>query len=357
MACQSYDANYKALIILQKTSLVLLNSAIHLLNGQINTGMRPKQHSYRHLPAAQPRALGSLPAWPYNRRTLFVELVMPNLHLADLTAEIEANVRRALAEDIGSGDITARLIPAERLAKATIITRDNAVISGTAWVDAVFRQLDPRVAVHWQVADGERVSPNQVLFHLEGPARSLLSGERSALNFLQMLSGVATHAQQLADQVAQTQVKLLDTRKTLPGLRLAQKYAVTCGGCHNHRIGLYDAFLIKENHIAACGGIAQAISAAHKIAPGKPVEIEVESLAELKEALAAGADIIMLDELSLDDMREAVRLNDGKAKLEASGGINESTLLPIAETGVDYISIGAMTKDVKAVDLSMRLSL
>ena len=357
MACQSYDANYKALIILQKTSLVLLNSAIHLLNGQINTGMRPKQHSYRHLPAAQPRALGSLPAWPYNRRTLFVELVMPNLHLADLTAEIEANVRRALAEDIGSGDITARLIPAERLAKATIITRDSAVISGTAWVDAVFRQLDPRVAVHWQVADGERVSPNQVLFHLEGPARSLLSGERSALNFLQMLSGVATHAQQLADQVAQTQVKLLDTRKTLPGLRLAQKYAVTCGGCHNHRIGLYDAFLIKENHIAACGGIAQAISAAHKIAPGKPVEIEVESLAELKEALAAGADIIMLDELSMDDMREAVRLNAGKAKLEASGGINESTLLPIAQTGVDYISIGAMTKDVKAVDLSMRLSL
>ena len=357
MACQSYDANYKALIILQKTSLVLLNSAIHLLNGQINTGMRPKQHSYRHLPAAQPRALGSLPAWPYNLRTLFVELVMPNLHLADLTAEIEANVRRALAEDIGSGDITARLIPAERLAKATIITRDNAVISGTAWVDAVFRQLDPRVAVHWQVADGERVSPNQVLFHLEGPARSLLSGERSALNFLQMLSGVATHAQQLADQVAQTQVKLLDTRKTLPGLRLAQKYAVTCGGCHNHRIGLYDAFLIKENHIAACGGIAQAISAAHKIAPGKPVEIEVESLAELKEALAAGADIIMLDELSMDDMREAVRLNAGKAKLEASGGINESTLLPIAQTGVDYISIGAMTKDVKAVDLSMRLSL
>ena len=357
MACQSYDANYKALIILQKTSLVLLNSAIHLLNGQINAGMRPKQHSYRHLPAAQPRALGSLPAWPYNRRTLFVELVMPNLHLADLTAEIEANVRRALAEDIGSGDITARLIPAERLAKATIITRDNAVISGTAWVDAVFRQLDPRVAVHWQVADGERVSPNQVLFHLEGPARSLLSGERSALNFLQMLSGVATHAQQLADQVAQTQVKLLDTRKTLPGLRLAQKYAVTCGGCHNHRIGLYDAFLIKENHIAACGGIAQAISAAHKIAPGKPVEIEVESLAELKEALAAGADIIMLDELSMDDMREAVRLNAGKAKLEASGGINESTLLPIAQPGVDYISIGAMTKDVKAVDLSMRLSL
>ncbi|WP_442109661.1 carboxylating nicotinate-nucleotide diphosphorylase [Pseudomonas sp. NUPR-001] len=282
---------------------------------------------------------------------------MPNLRLANLTAEIEANVRRALLEDIGSGDITAQLIPAERLAKATIITRDDCVIAGSAWVDAVFRQLDPRVAVHWQVKDGDRVKANQPLFHLEGPARSLLTGERSALNFLQMLSGVATRAQFLADLVADTQVKLLDTRKTLPGLRLAQKYAVTCGGCHNHRIGLFDAFLIKENHIAASGGIAQAINAAHKIAPGKPVEVEVESLDELKQALDAGADIIMLDELSLDDMREAVRLNAGKAKLEASGGVNESTLRVIADTGVDYISIGAMTKDVKAVDLSMRLSL
>ena len=282
---------------------------------------------------------------------------MPNLRLAALTAEIEANVRRALLEDVGSGDITAQLIPAERLAKATIISRDAAVIAGTAWVDAVFRQLDPRVAVHWQVSDGDRVSPDQALFHLEGPARSLLTGERSALNFLQLLSGVATRAQYFADMVSGTQVKLLDTRKTLPGLRLAQKYAVTCGGCHNHRIGLYDAFLIKENHIAACGGIAQSIEAAHKIAPGKPVEVEVESLAELKQALDAGADIILLDELSLDDMREAVRLNAGRAKLEASGGINDDTLRVIAETGVDYISIGAMTKDVKAVDLSMRLSI
>jgi nicotinate-nucleotide pyrophosphorylase (carboxylating) len=282
---------------------------------------------------------------------------MPNLQLATLTAEVEANVRRALLEDVGSGDITAQLIPAERLAKATVISRDAAVIAGTAWVDAVFRQLDPRVAVHWQVVDGDRVQPNQALFHLEGPARSLLTGERSALNFLQMLSGVATKARHYADMVAETQVKLLDTRKTLPGLRFAQKYAVTCGGCHNHRIGLFDAFLIKENHIAACGGIAQAIAAAHKIAPGKPVEIEVESLDELREALDAGADIVMLDELSLDDMREAVRLNAGRAKLEASGGINDDTLLVIAETGVDYISIGAMTKDVKAVDLSMRLSL
>ncbi len=282
---------------------------------------------------------------------------MSNLRLATLTAEIEANVRRALLEDIGSGDITAQLIPAERLAKATVISRDAAVIAGTAWVDSVFRQLDQRVAVHWQVADGERVQPNQVLFHLEGPARSLLTGERSALNFLQMLSGVATRSQHYADMVADTQVKLLDTRKTLPGLRLAQKYAVTCGGCHNHRIGLFDAFLIKENHIAACGGIAEAITAAHKIAPGKPVELEVENLHELKQALDGGADIIMLDELSLDDMREAVRLTAGRAKLEASGGVTDATLLSIAETGVDYISIGTLTKDVKAVDLSMRLSI
>lgn len=281
---------------------------------------------------------------------------MPNLRLATLTAEIEANVRRALLEDVGTGDITAQLIPAERLAKATVISRDAAVIAGTAWVDSVFRQLDQRVAVHWQVADGERVQPNHVLFHLEGPARSLLTGERSALNFLQMLSGVATRSQHYADMVADTQVKLLDTRKTLPGLRLAQKYAVTCGGCHNHRIGLFDAFLIKENHIAACGGIAEAITAAHKIAPGKPVEVEVESLDELHQALEGGADIIMLDELSLDEMREAVRLTAGRAKLEASGGVTDATLRTIAETGVDYISIGTLTKDVKAVDLSMRLS-
>jgi nicotinate-nucleotide pyrophosphorylase (carboxylating) len=282
---------------------------------------------------------------------------MPNLTLAELGAEIEANVRTALREDIGSGDITAQLIPAERLAHATVITREAAVICGTAWVNAVFRQLDPRVAVHWQVADGDRVQANQTLFHLEGPARALLSGERSALNFLQTLSAVATRCRHFADLVEGTQVKLLDTRKTLPGLRLAQKYAVTCGGCHNHRIGLYDAFLIKENHIAACGGIAQAISAAHGIAPGKPVEIEVESLNELQQALQAGADIVMLDELSLEDMRTAVALTAGRAKLEASGGIKEATLRTIAETGVDYISIGSLTKDVKAIDLSMRLSL
>jgi len=278
-----------------------------------------------------------------------------NITLADLSAEIETNVRKALAEDVGAGDITAQLIPAERLAHAAVITRDNAVISGTAWVDAVFRQLDPRVAVHWHVSDGDQVTADRVLFHLEGPARALLSGERAALNFLQTLSGVATRCRHYADLVEGTGVKLLDTRKTIPGLRLAQKYAVTCGGCHNHRIGLYDAFLIKENHIAACGGIAEAVAAAHGIAPGKPVEIEVENLDELEQALRAGADIVMLDELSLADMRSAVGMAAGRAKLEASGGIDEETLRTIAETGVDFISIGALTKHVRAIDLSMRL--
>jgi len=282
---------------------------------------------------------------------------MPNLRLAELGAEITANVRAALAEDIGSGDITAQLIPAERLARAKIITREAATICGTAWVDEVFRQLDPRVQVTWSVADGERAMQDQTLFTLEGPARALLSGERSALNFLQLLSGVASRCREYADLVEGTAVQLLDTRKTLPGLRLAQKYAVTCGGCHNHRIGLYDAFLIKENHIAACGGIARAVASARQIAPGRPVEVEVENLEELQQALDAGADIIMLDELDDDDMRTAVSLNAGRAKLEASGGVNKTTLRGIAETGVDYISIGTLTKDVKAIDLSMRLSL
>lgn len=282
---------------------------------------------------------------------------MANILLSQLRAEIEANVRAALLEDVGSGDITAQLIPADQAASARVITREAAVISGVAWVNEVFRQVDSSVQVRWLVADGERVSANAVLFELEGKARSLLTGERAALNFLQTLSAVATRCQYFADKVADTAVKLLDTRKTLPGLRLAQKYAVTCGGCHNHRLGLYDAFLIKENHITACGGVAATVQAAHRIAPGKPVEVEVESLDELRQALAAGADIIMLDELSLDDMRTAVKINAGQAKLEASGGVNEQTIRGIAETGVDYISLGTLTKDVKAVDLSMRLSL
>lgn len=269
-------------------------------------------------------------------------------------ARIE-NVAQSLREDIGDGDITARLIPADKQATGRVITRETATIAGREWVDEVFRQVDPAVELNWQVADGETVSPGQVLFTMQGSARSLLSSERAALNWLQSLSGVATACAGYAARVAHTGVRLLDTRKTLPGLRLAQKYAVTCGGCFNHRIGLWDAFLIKENHIAACGSIAQAIEAAHRIAPGKPVEVETENLDELEQALRAGADIIMLDEFSLEDMRTAVATTGGKAKLEASGGINADTLVPIAETGVDFISIGALTKDLKAVDLSMRL--
>lgn len=267
------------------------------------------------------------------------------------------NVRLALAEDIGSGDITAQLIHADSLAHARIISRDNAVIAGVEWVNEVFRQVDDSVRVTWHVADGDRVKPNQCLYELEGNARALLTGERAALNFLQLLSGTATRCAHYASLVAGTSVKLLDTRKTIPGLRIAQKYAVTCGGCHNHRIGLYDAFLIKENHIMACGGIEQAINTARNNEPGKPVEVETESLEEFRIALNAGADIIMLDNFSLEDMRTAVEENAGRAKLEASGGVTETTLRGIAETGVDYISIGTLTKDCQAVDLSMRLTM
>jgi len=264
-------------------------------------------------------------------------------------------VAQSLREDIGDGDITAMLIPQARISRGHVITRDAATIAGRAWVEEVFRQVDPGVTLSWQVQDGDEASPGQSLFSMEGPARSLLTAERSALNWLQLLSGVATTCAGHARRVAHTGVQLLDTRKTLPGLRLAQKYAVTCGGCHNHRIGLWDAFLIKENHIAACGSIANAVSEARRIAPGRPVEVETENLDELDQALVAGADIIMLDEFSLADMRQAVIHTAGAAKLEASGGINSETLVPIAETGVDYISIGALTKDVRAVDLSMRL--
>jgi nicotinate-nucleotide pyrophosphorylase (carboxylating) len=265
------------------------------------------------------------------------------------------NVAQSLREDIGDGDITARLIPAGKHATGQVITRERAIIAGRAWVDEVFRQVDPSVILDWQVNDGDTVSENQSLFRMSGPARSLLTAERSALNWLQTMSGVATACGSYASKVAHTSVHILDTRKTVPGLRLAQKYAVTCGGCYNHRTGLWDAFLIKENHIAACGSIAAAIAEAHKVAPGKPVEIETENLDELNQALSAGADIIMLDEFSLEDLRTAVAVNNGKAKLEASGNITADTLVPIAETGVDYISIGALTKHVRATDLSMRL--
>ncbi|WP_304640589.1 carboxylating nicotinate-nucleotide diphosphorylase [Pseudomonas sp.] len=282
---------------------------------------------------------------------------MPNLTLDSLHSIIEEDAQRALREDIGSGDITAELIPAERLARATIITREAATLCGTAWADAVFRLVDPMIEVQWHAADGDRLTPNQIFCSLSGPARGLLTAERAALNFIQTLSATATRSRYFADFVEGTSVRLLDTRKTLPGLRMAQKYAVTCGGCHNHRIGLFDAFLIKENHIAACGGIAAAVSRARDVAPGKPVEVEVESLEELQQALDAAADIIMLDELSDADMRTAVSLTAGRAALEASGGITEANLRQIAETGVDFISIGSLTKDIKAVDLSMRLSM
>lgn len=265
------------------------------------------------------------------------------------------SVALSLREDVGSGDITAALIPAAQRATARVITRVPAVIAGQAWVDEVFHQVDPSVTVRWEVSDGDVVAADQTLFTCEGPARSLLTAERSALNWLQTLSGVATRCRQYADLVAHTGVRLLDTRKTLPGLRLAEKYAVTCGGCYNHRIGLWDAFLIKENHIAACGSIAAAVRTARNIAPGRPVEVETENLQELQQALEAGADVIMLDEFPLADMKAAVTRVAGACRLEASGGINRDTLVAIAETGVDYISMGTLTKDIEAVDLSMRL--
>ncbi|MCL6415985.1 carboxylating nicotinate-nucleotide diphosphorylase [Aestuariirhabdus sp. Z084] len=274
-----------------------------------------------------------------------------------ISQDIERCVRWALEEDIGSGDITAALIPADQKGLAGVISRDDATICGRAWVDEVFRQLDPDVEVAWRVDEGQQVTANTELFRLSGSARSLLTGERCALNFLQTLSGTATLCQSYADLVATTEVRLLDTRKTLPGLRTAQKYAVTQGGCHNHRIGLFDAFLIKENHINACGGIRQAIERARQYTPGKPVEVEVESIDELEQALRARADIVMLDNFSIEQLKQAVALNrssQAPAKLEASGGITRNSLLAIAQTGVDYISIGALTKDCRAIDLSMR---
>ncbi len=282
------------------------------------------------------------------------------MELSALTDEISRNVAVALKEDIGDGDITAALIPQSQQASARVITREDCVICGTAWVNEVFQQLDPDVRIEWHVSDGDRVAADSLLYTLNGSARSLLTGERAALNFLQLLSGTASACQSYSKLVAHTEVKILDTRKTIPGLRLAQKYAVSQGGCHNHRIGLYDAYLIKENHIAACGGITQAIRQAQTNQPGKAVEVEVESMGEFKQALDAGADIVMLDNFDNDMLRAAVAFNQqhgNPAKLEASGNVNQTTLVPIAETGVDYISIGALTKDCKAVDLSMRLTM
>lgn len=262
-------------------------------------------------------------------------------------------VASALAEDIGDGDITAQLIPADRPAEASVTCREHAVLCGQPWVTEVFHQVDSQIELEWQHHDGDVITPDTVVLIARGPARSLLTAERCALNFLQTLSSVATSAREIADKVQHTAVTILDTRKTIPGLRLAQKYAVQCGGCQNHRIGLYDAFLIKENHINACGSIATAINTARTNQPGKPVEVEVESLAELQQALGAGADIVMLDNFSLEMLEEAVALNKGAAKLEASGGYDLESVVAVAETGVDYISVGSITKNIQATDFSM----
>jgi len=270
-----------------------------------------------------------------------------------LQTDIVINVTNALREDVGDGDITAQLIPQEKQAVASIYCREEAVLCGTAWVEETLRQIDSTVKYHWLCKEGDEVAKDQALLELKGNARSLLTAERTMLNFLQTLSGTATLCRAYAKKVAHTQVKLLDTRKTIPGLRSAQKYAVRIGGCHNHRIGLFDAFLIKENHINACGSINEAVKKAQQLHPGKPVEVEVENQQQLEEALSAQADIIMLDNFSLADLHKAVKINSGRVKLEASGGINDRTLVPIAETGVDFISIGALTKDCKAIDLSM----
>ncbi len=273
-----------------------------------------------------------------------------------LSQQIYADVKSALAEDIGEGDISAALIPASSTAQAAVTSRQAGVICGTAWVDEVFAQMNAPVCLNWLVHDGDQVSPDSLLLQLTGSSRALLTGERTALNFLQLLSGTATRCAYYASIVEGTGARLLDTRKTIPGLRRAQKYAVTCGGCYNHRIGLYDAFLIKENHIESCGSITAAIETARRNEPDKPVAVEVESFAEMEEALAAAADRIMLDNFDLDGLRQAVAANQGRAELEASGGITDETLRAVAETGIDFISIGTLTKDIDALDLSMRLS-
>lgn len=272
-----------------------------------------------------------------------------------LRIEIQRNVAASLAEDVGTGDLTARLIAAETDARGRVITREEAVICGTAWFDATFAALSSSAAVIWHVRDGDRVAPGQTLCDIVASARVLLTAERTALNFLQLLSGTATVTRRFVDAVAGTQAKIVDTRKTLPGLRLAQKYAVAVGGGTNHRIGLYDGILIKENHIIAAGSIAKVLEQARRIAPSNVfIEIEVETLEQLHEALDAGARMILLDNMDLATMREAVAITAGRAELEASGGVNLDKVRAIAETGVNRISIGSLTKDVRALDLSLR---
>ncbi|MBA2654616.1 MAG: carboxylating nicotinate-nucleotide diphosphorylase [Gammaproteobacteria bacterium] len=270
------------------------------------------------------------------------------------------HVRRAVTlaidEDVGTGDITAQLLQSNKIVAAEIITREAAVMCGAPWVEEVYRQLDPGITIKWLVEDGQKIAPTQLLCTLQGPATSLLTGERIALNFLQTLSGTATTTRRFVERLQHSKTQLLDTRKTIPGLRNAQKYAVQCGGGNNHRLGLYDAYLIKENHIIACGSITQAIDTAKVLHPGKTVEVEVENLTELEEALTAGADIVMLDNFEIASIDEAVKITKGRAKLEVSGNVTEERLPEIAATGVDFISVGSLTKHVRAVDLSMRFS-
>jgi nicotinate-nucleotide pyrophosphorylase (carboxylating) len=269
-------------------------------------------------------------------------------------ALINQQIAMAILEDVGEQDLTATLIPIDATATATLITREDAVLCGEAWFNGVFEQIDSTIKIDWQASDGDRIKANQIICTLEGSARSLLTGERTAMNFLQTLSATATQAARYADIVADLPVKVLDTRKTLPGYRLAQKYATRCGGCHNHRIGLYDGVLIKENHIQAAGSIAAAVKQAKQAFPAIAIEVEVENLDELSQAISANADIVLLDNFSTQMMREAVVLNQGHVQLEASGGITLDTLRDIAETGVNRISVGQITKDIQAIDLSLR---
>jgi nicotinate-nucleotide pyrophosphorylase (carboxylating) len=278
--------------------------------------------------------------------------------MPDLPKDLASQVAAALREDVGSGDVTALLVPATQKVRGRVITREDAILCGQPWVQETFRQLDPQIRLTWHATDGDRIAANSLIFEIAGPARPVLTGERTALNFLQLLSATASTARLFAEAVAGTGCKILDTRKTLPGLRTAQKYAVLCGGAQNLRIGLYDMVLIKENHIAAAGSLPGAIVAARRVAPQLPVEVEVESLAEFREALATQPDIIMLDEFNEPDMRAAVKINRTSThpvKIEASGSVSLETVRAIAATGVDFISVGSITKHVRAVDLSMRL--
>ena len=272
----------------------------------------------------------------------------------DVPSDIAEVVRRALREDVGAGDVTAGLIPSSLWRRGMVVSRETAILCGTAWFDRVFAELDPSVCITWHAADGARLSPDEHVCTVEGPARALLTGERTALNFLQCLSGTATTARDYAEAVRGTAATILDTRKTLPGLRTAQKYAVRCGGCRNHRMGLFDAVLIKENHILAVGSIQSAVKRSHETHPGLPVEVEVENLRELEEALASAADIIMLDNFDLHMVRQAARMSAGRAKLEVSGGLDLDSVRALAQSGADYISVGSLTKHVRAVDFSMR---